>query len=186
VREPDASGRLFLRKTLPVDFFLSDNNLVKLYGRIAPREKLNAIPFGMAVSRITGRAGREVLNNNFSAPVGASEWERVASFVKASFLRKIRRQGGGQPYELDPNSIATAGSWPFFPRVIKLSERLRVWRSGLPAEQDDLLFAVLGAERRAWSIDDWADRDAMLLLRLYTASLWLSQNSRALARITTM
>lgn len=183
VREPDAAGRLYLRKTTPVDHFMSDNDVVDMFGRIVPREKLNAIPFGMAVDRIAGRRARHVLNNNYGARVGASEWERVASFVIASLKRKIRRQGGGQPYERDPNSIATVGSWPYFPRAIKLSERLRAWRAGMPREQEDLLFTMVGAERRTWPLHAWADHEAFLFLRLYTASLWLSQNSRALRRV---
>lgn len=183
IREPDASGRLFLRRKFPVDFFMSDNALVELFGTICPREKLNAIPFGMAVAQMTGRGTNVVLNNNYSAPVGASEWHRVASFVKASALRKIRGEGGGQPYEQDPHSVATVGSWPHFGRVIRFSQTLRHWRNNLPSDQQDFFLEILGSDRFNRSLEAWGDSDPSLLMRLYTASLWLSQNKSALSRI---
>jgi asparagine synthase (glutamine-hydrolysing) len=182
IREPDASGRLFLRRTLPVDFFMSDNAVVELFGSICPDEKLNAIPFGMAVARITGREGDRVLNNNFGAPVGAAEWQRVAAFVSASLKRKITGRGGGQPYERDPNSVATVGSWPNYSRVIELSPHAKVWRANLPADHADFVFDLLGAERRGWSINQWSIHSS-LFFRAYTAALWLSQQPRALARM---
>jgi asparagine synthase (glutamine-hydrolysing) len=186
VREADAAGRLLLCRTTPLDLFTADNDVVEMASSMHPEEKVSGIAFGMAVEKVTGPRAHHVLNNNYNARVGASEWQRVASFVKASALRKIRRQGGGQPYERNPNSVATVGSWPYFPRVIKLSERLRAWRREMPKEQQELLFGMLGAERQSWSIIDWGDRDASLFLRLYTASLWLAQNSHALTRIATV
>jgi asparagine synthase (glutamine-hydrolysing) len=183
MREADVSGRLILRRKSGHDFILADHDVLDMACCIAPHQKVSGIAFGMAVEKVAGSRAHHVLNNNYGARVGASEWQRVASFVKASVLRKIRRQGGLQPYERDPNSVATAGSWPYYPRVIKMNGRLRTWRSDMPKEQQELLFEMLGAERRSWSIADWSDRDAHLFLRLYTASLWLSQNSCALTRM---
>jgi len=45
------------------------------------------------------------------------------------------------------------------------------------------LFDILGEERREWSIDEWAEQDAMLFMRFYTASLWLDQQPQALSSI---
>lgn len=186
MREADVSGRLILRRKSSHDFILADHDVLDMVCCISPLEKVSGIAFGKAVEKMTGPHARDVVNNNYSARVGASEWERVCSFVKASVLRKIRRQGGGQPYERDPTSVATVGSWPFFPRVIKMSDRLRDWRYDMPAEQEAFLFDILGDDCRAWTLDEWSDRNAMLFMRLYTASIWLSQNSRALARIETV
>ncbi len=183
VREADAAGRLLLRHTAAFDPFTSDNDVLEIAGAMHPSQKLNGVPFGMAVERVTGPRAKEVLNNNYGAPVGASELTRVTSFLLSSLKRKISGQGGGQPFERDPNSVATAGSWPYFPRVIKFSQRLRDWRSALPGAQEDFLFGVLGEDRRRWSIEEWADRDHSLFMRLYTASLWLSQNPGALGRV---
>ncbi len=183
IREPDASGRLWLRRCTGLDVFMSDSHVLSLFGKMSPKEKLNGVPFGMAVSRIVGDAGRKILNNNYSAPVGASELQRVVAFVRASLMRKVTGQGGGQPYEHDSTSVATVGSWPYLPRVIKMSERVRDWYASQSAEQRDFLFDILGAERKKWSIDDWAEHDPTLFMRLYTSSLWLEQQPQALSRI---
>ena len=183
VREPDASGRLMLRRCTGFDSFMSDNDVLDLFGQMTPSEKINGIPFGMAVSRITGNLGNKVLNNNYSAPVGATEWQRVIHFIKASALRKLKRQSSGQPFERNPASVATVGSWPHYPRIIKLSQKLRKWHSSQPPDQRNFLFDILGEERREWSIDEWAEQDATLFMRFYTASLWLDQQPQALSRV---
>lgn len=180
VREPDASGRRMLRCVTAFDNFISDNDVLDLVGRISPEQKLNGVPFGMAVSRITGKLGRGILNNNYAAPVSASEIQRVLHFARASLMRKLTGQGSGQPCDHDPNSVATVGSWPHLPRVIKLSERLRDWQSTQLADQKDFLFDLLGTERRNWTLDEWADHDSVLFFRYYTASLWLRQNPEAI------
>jgi asparagine synthase (glutamine-hydrolysing) len=180
IREADASGRLFLRRTSPIDLFMSDNDVLDLAGLICPSEKINGIPFGMAVDRICGKEARRIPNNNYGTPVGASEIQRVSSFLKASLWRKISGKGSGQPYDRNPKSVATVASWPYLPRVIELSVQLRQWRTDLPKDQDELLFEMIGAERRSWTIEDWARRAPTLFMRLFTASLWLSQNTRAL------
>ena len=66
-----------------------------------------------------------------------------------------------------------------------MSERVREWRASLQKEQEQFLFDMLGAERRGWTIDDWADREPSLFLRVYTASLWLKQQPQAFSRIAT-
>jgi asparagine synthase (glutamine-hydrolysing) len=178
VREPDASGRLFLRRTTPVDFFTSDNDVLEMFGSISPEEKRDAVPFGMAVDRICGKSARAILNNNYGAPVGAQEFQRAMTFLRSSLLRKITRKGSGQPYDRNPRSVATVGSWPCISRVIELSAQLRQWRADLPKVQEELLFDMTGPERRAWTISDWAHREPTLLMRLFTASLWLTQNQK--------
>lgn len=175
IREPDASGRLFLRRTTPLDLFMADNDVLDLFGSISPEEKKNAIPFGMAVDRVCGKRARHVFNNNYGAPVGANELQRVAAFLKASLWRKISGRGSGQPYDRDRRSVATSTSWPYFPRVIELSARLHQWRADLPRDQEELLFDMVGAEQRSWTMDEWARHAPTRLFRLFTASLWLGQ-----------
>jgi len=45
----------------------------------------------------------------------------------------------------------------------------------LPIDQRELLFGIVGEERREWTLSEWAQRDWVLLIRPFTASLWLSQ-----------
>lgn len=180
VREPDASGRLYLRRAFPVDFFMSDNDVVELFGQICPSEKLNAIPFGMAVANITGEQGDQVLNNNYSAPVGAQELHRVFSFILNSIGRKLAGERSRQPFERDPTSIATVGSWPHMPRAMRLSATMQEWKSQISADQLEFFCALIGEKISTWTLDEWADRNPFLLIRLYTASLWLTQQPQAL------
>ncbi|MEM9028957.1 MAG: asparagine synthase-related protein [Pseudomonadota bacterium] len=182
-REGDAAGRLTLRRMSGHDFFLADSEVLELFGRMAPGEKLNGIPFGMAVANIVGKRGSKVPNNNYGATVGASETQRVGEFIAASLRRKVLRKGSGHPFERNPSSVATAGSWPYMPRIIKLSDQLRDWCRSQPADQREFISGVIGSERLGWSVDDWAVRDATLFVRYYSASLWLSQNPVALRRV---
>jgi hypothetical protein len=183
VREPDASGRIFLRKKLPVDFFMSDNDIVDLFGRICPKEKLNAIPFGMAVATITGPEGERVPNINYSAPVGAQELQRVMAFIFSSIRRKLFYERSRQPFERSPDSIATVGSWPYFPRAMNLSSIMRDWKTHLNANELEFFSDLVGDRISTWTLREWTDRNFILMIRIYTASLWLSLNGRALNRI---
>jgi len=55
------------------------------------------------------------------------------------------------------------------------SSQLRECRACLPIDQRELLFGIVGEERREWTLSEWARRDWVLLLKLFIASLWLSQ-----------
>jgi asparagine synthase (glutamine-hydrolysing) len=173
-REGDASGRLFLWRTLPADRFFEDAEVLDLYGRMSVADKLSGIIFGKAVARLVGPAGNKVPNSNFGAPVGSGGSRRVAAFILSSLQRKLSGNRA-QPFERDAQSVATHGAWPYFPRVIEQSDQLRDWRACLPNDQRELLFGIVGEERREWTLTEWAQRDWVLLLRLFTASLWLSQ-----------
>lgn len=176
VREADAVGRHTLRCMTPYDFFVADNEVIELSGLISPLEKLNGIAFGMAVSNITRNIDHLILNNNYSAPVGANELERILGFMKNSLKRKLSGNIGLHPFQRNPESVGTAGSWPYFPAVIKKSERLHDWFSNQSITQRNFIFEILGNERRSWSINEWADREVSLFLRYYTASIWLDQH----------
>lgn len=175
-REGDASGRLFLWRTLPIDPWIGDQDVLDVYGRISVADKVSGIAFGKAVARLVGPAGRAVANNNYGAPVGAGEVARVGFFCLSSLRRKLD-PNKRHPFERNSRSIATLGSWPHFPRVIERSERLRSWRAEMPRDQETFLFDILGEERRTWSVEDWGRRDPVLFLRLFTASLWLTQTA---------
>ena len=58
IREPDASGRHTLGCSSSLDVIMADNDILDLVFDISPYQKLNGIPFGMAVSRITGQLGK--------------------------------------------------------------------------------------------------------------------------------
>ncbi|PYL10298.1 MAG: hypothetical protein DME34_00805, partial [Verrucomicrobia bacterium] len=93
-REPDASGRLFLWRTLPWDHLLSDTDVISVYGQIPAALKINGEVFGKAVGRVIGIAGRRIFNNNYGTPVDASEAARSFWFLIAVLRRKVRRALG--------------------------------------------------------------------------------------------
>ncbi len=176
-REPDSSGRLFLGRTVGHDFFMADKDILDLVASIHPKQKLNGIPFGMAVNNIVGKKAKHIKNNNYGAPVGSSELKRIFYFIAASLKRKLHREGSGQPFEKDPNSVATVGSWPNYARIISLNKDLELWLENLDPAIADFLFDVLGLERSTWSMQDWAKRDSFLFLRFFTVYTWLEQRS---------
>jgi asparagine synthase (glutamine-hydrolysing) len=180
VREPDASGRLFLRRFTGLDVFIADNEVIELFGSIAPDQKINGIPFGMAVERICGEGARKVLNNNYSAPVGATEFARIRSFLLSSLKRKVRRAVGGRRFADNTTSIATLGSWPDFARAAPQSQVLNAWYAAREGAEDDFLSSMLGEARRRRTLEEWAKAEPTLLLRYYTAALWLSAHPGAL------
>jgi asparagine synthase (glutamine-hydrolysing) len=178
IREADAIGRHTLRCTLPHDFFISDNEILEIFGSMSPDQKINGIPFGMAVERITGKAARSVLNNNYSARVGAQEFERIFDFILASIKRKIKSTYNNK------NSISSFGSWPHFPNEIKKSETLKSWDTSQDKSIKELIISIIGEEKFSWTLNDWAERDSFLLMRYFTASSWLSQNPSAMQDIS--
>jgi hypothetical protein len=163
-REGDASTDLCLWRLLPYDPMMLDRDLLDVYGRMSVRDKLCGIPYGMAVARVVGSAGVAVPNNNYGAKIGSDKFGRVAGFLWASFKRKLRRSK--HPFELDSSSVATLAAWPCLPRIVELSAGLRDWLANLPVGQAELLFDMVGEERRAWSMGDWACRDTTLVLRM--------------------
>jgi hypothetical protein len=131
---------------------------------------------GVARRKVSPKDSRGVEHLAFGGMTGGDRQEsrRVAAFILSSLQRRLSGNGA-QPFERDAKSVATYGSWPYFPRVIEQSNQLRDWRACLPNDQSELLFIIVGEERREWTVSEWARRDWVLLLRLFTASLWLSQ-----------
>lgn len=171
-REGDAASRLFLRRTESFDPYMSDAEIVDLFGRVHPRDKLNGVAFGQAVQRLAGQAAH-IRNNNYYARVGASESERAAMFIWASLKRKVRARLPGVRKSGTPNPVATEGSWPNFGAVMRGSAALQGWWSQRSPEARDLLTEFVGASCAGWSLQDWSVRSPTLFIRYYTAALWL-------------
>jgi hypothetical protein len=67
---------------------------------------------------------------------------------------------------------------------MKRSSVMRSWKSDISHADLDLLCSIVGEDKRNWTLEDWVDRDPALLVRVYTASLWLSQHENALRAAT--
>jgi asparagine synthase (glutamine-hydrolysing) len=175
-READASGRLVLWATTPWAPVFADRKFLDVYERIPAAAKLNGVLFGKAVARITGERARRIPNNNYGAPVGASESARVGWFLAAVLRRKLRRALGLEPgrsaYE---SQVQTTGGWPNWKAYFDASPMIaRLW--GAPSAAERELFSdILGQDPWLSSVQEWAARDPILYARILTARLWLRQ-----------
>ena len=173
-RETDVAGRTLLRRLTPFDPPMLDRGLLDLFGSLDPRQKLNGVAFGMAVERICGGSTSKVLNNNFSASVGASERKRVAMFLMGVIRRKLSRPTTSN--SLTTQGVATPGSWPNMGKVIAGSPVFDGWAGMLRTEHRELLEGIVGVDVLARDRAQMAQYP-FTSLRLHTAALWLEQQS---------
>ncbi|MEO8614629.1 MAG: asparagine synthase-related protein [Luteolibacter sp.] len=170
--EADASGRLMLWRTLPWDHLLSDSEVLAVYGRLAAELKLNGVVFGAAVGKIIGKEALKIHNNNYGTKVNATESERAFWFLVSVFKRKIRRLLGSEP---PIDQLATPGSWPNWHYYVAHSPELaRLWAEPSAGERE-LFSDILGADPWKKPLAVWAQENPVLLVRLITAKIWLSQ-----------
>ncbi len=125
--EPDASGRHILRNMGVHDNIFSDKCLLDIAFSLPVDYRLNGVVFGKAVSRLIPKTARGVFNNNFGAPLDASEIRRCYWFLRGSIRRKFIGSGGLAPYQRRPDSVGTHGSWPHFPRVLETTDVFNQW-----------------------------------------------------------
>jgi hypothetical protein len=115
------------------------------------------------------------VEQQLSAPVNASGGLRVALYILDSLRRKVLRDEGKMPFEIDSQSIATFGSWPHFPKAITLSETVRLWELNKDPEIEEFIFDILGNDYRNFTILKWCE-NSFLFLRYFTLYLWLEKN----------
>jgi len=139
------------------------------------KDKLSGIAFGQAVARVTGREVAAIPNNNYSAPVGTSEYSRVISVAGASIKRKITRLWQA-PKAFETSDIATYGSWPNLHAVLKQSELARSWFCDLQSVQ---FYGLLDDERLYWDYDAFVANDVVQLMRLLTVVIWRQSQAKA-------
>ena len=161
------SGQIMYR-VFPYDTFLADGRVADCYGRMRAEWKLNSDVWGKAVSRICV-AGKGIQDANFGWRVGASSSRKVASFARGWIQRRLR------PEPLDPDGLATRGSWPNLSWYVRNSTTLRdLWESVSPA--------VRQVVRRAWGTDPWAqplqlwNGSANDLFRIVTVARFLDRS----------
>jgi len=171
-READVSGRLTLWRAFGWDHLLSDKDILDVYGRIAPELKLNGVLFGRAVGSVTGKSARKIADNNYGAPVDASEFQRAVYYVfrvlKYKYHKMTMRILG---YKESP--MATSGSWPNWSYFISHSQSIsRLWSN--PSQREiDVFTDLLGYNPWSISIESWSAKDALFFMRLLTARIWL-------------
>ncbi len=168
------SGRLVLWRTLPWDPFIADNSIVKLYGRLSVSQRINAQVFGKAVARVVGADGRHIPNQNYGAPVDASEFRRNVTFV----FNSIKRKFGAVRSKIVTSHSKPVGAWPNWSKYIVDSAGIRELWSGPKQQEREFFLDLLGFDPWTLSYRDWGQRDAALFMRLLTVRLWLKQRNQ--------
>lgn len=179
INEGDASGRLILRRLYGHDFVFSDTELIEIAFSMSPFEKLNGIPFGMAVSRITGNSANCIVNSNNSTSVGANEFTRVFQFLWASLLRKLKAFGASLLRKnIHPKHAlsiaATDSSWPDYYNVVQHFPDKADWKIFIPSLYLPKISSIIGQERAGRCISEWPRDENDLYYRLLTIAIWLN------------
>jgi asparagine synthase (glutamine-hydrolysing) len=172
-REPDSSGRALLWRTLPFDWAYSDTAVLEAYQKISYAAKINGGVFEKAVLRIVGKRGENIKNNNYGTRLGASEQVKVLQFLKGVVARKLVGVWKSKPNE---NSIATPGSWPNWINYLRYSAVVKeLWGNPSPQEREKFE-DMIGFDPWRLCIEEWIQKDYILLLRMITLRLWLRQH----------
>jgi hypothetical protein len=151
---------------------LADSDLVDIYGRLSVSMKLNGIIFGKAVGKVTHGPARRVPNNNYGAPVDASEVGRAFWFVAGSLKRKVRR---ALRVDQDEWKLATDGSWPNWQYFVEHSPSLaRLW-SGASVVERERFADILGFDPWTRTPAEWSHKNTPLFLRLIMVHAWMRQ-----------
>lgn len=177
IREADSIGRHTLRCTAPHDFFTADRDVLNCAFSLHPNLKKDGIIFGQAVANITGQKCNKIWNNNYHAPVNASQIERTILYIFDSLKRKILMDSGRMPYELHDNSVGTFGSWPYFSKAILLSDTIGMWSKQIDPIINQYLQGILSEKYKSMTLNDWSE-NIFMFLRYYTAYSWLSKNKK--------
>lgn len=169
-RTPSVGGPISLQRALPWDTVMADRAMTDVYEQLTTGARLNGAVWEGAVKQLTPRSARRVPNNNWSAPVGASEVEKTLRFLYASAYRKVfRRDVDGTPL----GAIVNRGSWPWFAPYLAKSPAIEALWQPRQAEAAAVLRELLGYD--PWNPSSGYDvrRSGMGFGRVLTVKLWL-------------
>lgn len=173
-READAAGRMLLLRTLPWEPLFADTDLIEMYQRVPPSLKLNGQVWEDAVARICRAAG-DIINNNSLSRIGASQTEKVLSFLRGVAYRKVfRREVDGTPLD----GSVTRGSWPNFSYYARHSQVIPTLWSDPSPEAVDVLSELVGEDPWSKPMEAWTRLGGIHFFRLLTLKLWLDQRHR--------
>jgi hypothetical protein len=169
-RTPSVGGPISLQRALPWDTVMADRAMADVYEQITSDARVNGSVWEGAIERLTPRSARRVPNNNWSAPLGASEIEKTLRFLYASAYRKVfRRDIDGTPL----GAIANRGSWPSFSHYLVRSPVIEALWQPRQAEAAAVLRELLGYD--PWDSSARYDirRLGVGFGRVLTVKLWL-------------
>ncbi|MGE0704947.1 MAG: hypothetical protein AB7F99_10860 [Vicinamibacterales bacterium] len=141
------SGPLMYR-AFPYDTFLADRAVAECYSRSRAEWKLNADLWARAVQRICAGA-QDIEDANFGWRIGLSVPAKLAAFGAGWIGRRLR------PSRLDPEGLATEGSWPNLGWYTRHSPTLRALWTSTPEDVRQLIAEAWGSDPWAVSLDSW-------------------------------
>lgn len=168
-------GRAVMQRVLPWDTFMADAAMVSVYEKLTTAARVNGGVWERAVKILTPPGARRIANNNMLAPVGASEFEKVARFLYGVAYRKImKREIDGTPLD----GSVTRGSWPNWSTYFSQSPVIANLWSGISAESREIVSSLRGEDPWRRSHVEIVKKDALGFGRLLTQSLWLDELKR--------
>jgi asparagine synthase (glutamine-hydrolysing) len=164
------SGPVMYR-AFPYDSFLADRSVADCYGRTRAAWKLNSELWARVVQQICTGA-KHIEDANFGWRIGRSTPARLTSFA-AGWMR--RRLG---PAGLDPNGLATAGSWPNLGWYARHSPTMKSLWEATPTDVREIVTAAWGSDPWRTPLEGW-QRSPNDLFRIMTVAEWLKERLRS-------
>lgn len=167
-REPTVATRVELQRQYCWDAVLADHRILDCHDAQTVSQRLNGDVWSAAVALVSGKAGRSIPDANWGGLPGASvagNLMRYGALLLAQKLRPPRYQ----------NPVATRGSWPHWPAVLRQSSRLGPLWQPASREAADALNELFEQDLWRVSSQQWVDRDPGLFTALLTAKLWFEQ-----------
>jgi len=167
--EPDHAETVVSQKAFPWYLPIVDNDILRMYLRIHPNQRLNAALYTKAVKIVVGNKIASIPDTNTRSRVGATNIEKMISFYIMASKEKMRKYFG-----LRKQSIANEGSWPNLDYYIANSKVIReIWER--PNDLAEELFSEIIGYKDYKLISNYSQRKLYLFLRLFTLKVWLDQ-----------
>lgn len=163
------SGPIMYR-IFPYDTFLADRAVADCYSRMRAEWKLNALVWGRAVARVSGRhKGITIANNGFQ--LDDSVPMKLLHFTKGWVQRRVRKRD-----TVVGQGPATDGSWPILGWYATNTPTLRAMWETATGEDRDRIQALWGSDPWTESFANWAQKPNTLFRLLTLLNHWQSQN----------
>jgi len=168
--EPDNQETVIPQRVMGWYLPIVDNDIIDVYLRIPPRQKLNTSMYSKMVKIVCGERISRITNINTGASVNASQ----TSLIFHGYIRILQSR-----IKKRKKSIATNESWPNWPYYINHSNKIEfLWMRKNETAQY-IFKQILGYDPYGKTIREYkSGYDLKLFLRLLTLKLWFDQRTR--------
>jgi asparagine synthase (glutamine-hydrolysing) len=167
------SGQIMYR-VYPYDTFLADPRVISCYSKTPAWMKLNGEVWGKAAVRVC-RDGGSIVDSNYGWRLDASEWHKLAIFMKRWLRRRLptatRRNCPGEGHP------PSTGSWPDMGWYAKHSQTLAEFWNTRPRDERSLMTELWGSDPWLDPLESWAADPHGLFRILTLLAHWEIQRS---------